>query len=100
MDNIQTKLHKTCGYFFDEDDWTACFVGGLTKFFEAGRLQDKYTVNNTTKEGLHFDSFQLKFLTLPSLASAYIFHGSPDVVIDCESEVAAAMSLPLQDFTW
>ena len=30
LEDIHTKHHKTSGYFFDEDDWTACFVDGLT----------------------------------------------------------------------
>lgn len=99
LNNINTKLHKTSGYFFEEDDWTVRFVDGLTRFFVASELQDKYTADNTTKEGLHFESFQSKFSTLPKLASAYIFHGSPDVIIhhQHESEFAAAVSLPLDE---
>ena len=30
LEDIHTKHYKTSGYFFDEDDWTACLVDGLT----------------------------------------------------------------------
>ena len=33
LDYIHTKLHKSCGYFLDVDDWTARFVEENIKFF-------------------------------------------------------------------
>lgn len=39
LDYIHTKLHKSCGYFLDVDDWTARFVEeNINRFFQAGGL--------------------------------------------------------------
>ena len=68
MDNIQTKpmATKCSGFFMNEND---CLLTVL------------YETYNTTSEGLNFESFQKQFSDLQGLSPAYIFPGSPDVLI-------------------
>lgn len=64
----------------DENDWTARFVNNLGAYLQACGFQE-YEACNTTSEGLNFESFQKKFSDLQGLSPAYIFQGSPDVLI-------------------
>ena len=79
----------------DENDWTARFVDTMKKFLLELGINDKYIISDTTKEGLQFQSAQQKFSGFQCLSPAYIFHGSPDVTIECEDSIC----LPWPDDT-
>ena len=98
LESIRNNHHKICGFFMDENDWTARFVDSMNSLLQALGINDKYIISDTTKDGLQFQSFQQKFSGFQRLSPAYIFHGSPDVTIECESSVAS-LCLPLPDDT-
>ena len=88
LESIRNNHHKICGFFMDENDWTARFVDSMNSLLQALGINDKYIISDTTKDGLQFQSFQQKFSGFQRLSPAYIFHGSPDVTIEYESSVA------------
>lgn len=53
---------------------------GQHDLLQACGIQE-YEACNTTSDGLYFESFQTQFANLQGLSPAYIFHGSPDVLI-------------------
>ena len=53
---------------------------------------------DTTKEELQFQSFQQKFSGFQGLSPAYIFHGSPDVTIECADSIST-LCVPLPNDT-
>ena len=82
LHDLRARPSKFSGFFMDENDWTMRFVTSLQDFFST----KDYRVFNTTKEeGINFESFQRQFSKLQNLSSAYIFHGSPDVMIQIDS---------------
>lgn len=98
LESVRNNHRKVCGIFMDENDWIAHFVDSMKKLMLELGINDKYIISDTTKEGLQFQSFQQKFSGFQHLSPAYIFHGSPDVTIECEDSISA-LCLPLPDDT-
>ena len=71
----------------DENDWTERLISGLSSLFKI--CEKDYSIHNTTKEGMYFESLQKKFTNIQHLAEIYIFHGSPDVMI-CKGDSVVA----------
>ena len=86
LESVQNNHRKVCGFFMDANDWTARLSTVWKNLLELG-INDKYTISDTTKEGLQFQSVQQKFSGFQRISPAYICYGSPDVTTECEDSI-------------